>query len=92
MNGEPWTSDELAFLQQEWLGVPAAERDEFEIAVCLERTVEACRNQAHYLLHGKKSGTNRTRKAKVTKTTTKTTTTTTEYIGALDDPEEQWWA
>lgn len=92
-DGASWTADEDAFLVAEWLAHPRAERDEFEIAAILGRTVVACRVRATYLRSGvraPKRGTRQPRK-RVTETTTKTTTRTTEYLGYYDDPEEQWW-
>lgn len=48
-DGQPWTVTDDALILEFWVQTPAAERDEAEVARMLERTIEACRNRAHYL-------------------------------------------
>lgn len=84
-HGEEWTAEEDEFIWSDWINVPACERDEEGVAFVVERTIEACRNRAHYLKYGVARGVRK-------RTTTRTVTeTTTEYIGHYDDPEEVWW-
>jgi hypothetical protein len=81
---EPWSSDEAEFLIVffgEAKGQPDAER---EVAEALGRTIEACRQRYYELLRGQGRVVHRKE--------THTVETTTTYIGAFDDPEEQWWS
>lgn len=48
-SGNPWLAFEDVIILEEWVKVPAADRDESGIADRLSRTIEACRNRAHLL-------------------------------------------
>jgi hypothetical protein len=80
-DGEPWTEDEDAFILTEWIKVDPDARDEVTVSKCLERTIVACRRRAQEIraLLGLSSPC-------FTKKTEPT------YIGAEDDPEDQWWS
>lgn len=85
---EEWTADENDFLRAFMPDALAADyhgdpTELDEVARCLGRTREACR-QRYYILKNPKTRT-------VSRKTTTTTTTTTEYIGLYDDPEDRWW-
>ena len=47
-DGETWTDQEDMILMTDWVGL-AGKRDEAQIAKDLGRTIEACRNRAHFL-------------------------------------------
>lgn len=75
-----WTPDEDEFLVSEWIQMPAGERDEVTISKILERTIEACRVRCEHL------------RKRLGISITCTRTTVSVYIGAEDDPEDQWWS
>lgn len=79
-----WSVDEVEFLLtffEEAKGDIDAER---EVAEALGRTIEACR-QCFYTR--RKGGGMMVHRKTVT-----TTTETSIYIGAADDPTDQWWS
>lgn len=78
---EPWTEDEDEFILVEWIKRNPCDRDEATIAECLGRTIIACRRRAQDVraLHGMSNpGYKKENEPK--------------YIGAEDDPEDQWWS
>jgi hypothetical protein len=79
-NKAPWTEDDDAFLLAEWIDVAPANRDEFTIAQCLERTVEACRVRTEII------------RARLNmKGATPVAPKSEAYI-AKDDDEDAWWS
>lgn len=84
-DGEPWSTDEIAFLMDEFEAAKGACDDEAVVAECLGRTIEACRQRFYEVRAGR---------ARVVTTTTgvSITRTTVAYIGHADDPEDQWWS
>jgi hypothetical protein len=48
-DGQPWSIEDDAVLLQEWVYRGPEHRDEAQVAKDLARTIEACRNRAHYL-------------------------------------------
>jgi hypothetical protein len=85
-DGQTWESVEDDLLIEEWIDKPVACRDEETVSRVLERTIEACRVRCEHIRA-------RLGISVVTyKQETTTTTTTTHYIGAMDDPEDQWWS
>lgn len=78
-NKASWTDDEDQFLVREWIHVEAKVRDEFTIAACLERTIEACRVRANLLRD--RLGLARHNPPKPDDT----------YKGVEDDDEDRWW-
>lgn len=48
-DGQPWTEADDAVLLQEWIFKGPEHRHESQVAKDLARTIEACRNRAHFL-------------------------------------------
>lgn len=78
---EEWTEDEDAFLISEWIHVDASDRDEVTVSRCLERTIEACRVRCEHL-----------RVRLGIKACERPRKTTRQYLGVMDDPDDQWWS
>ena len=87
---EPWSTDEIEFLFEFWPDAVGDSSEEREVAEALGRTIEACRQRFYEARRNRGRIVN----TKVTTTTTTTTTTKTfnAYIGAGDDPDDQWWS
>jgi len=45
----PWLPEDDAVLLQAWIYAGPEKRDEVQVSKDLRRTIEACRNRAHYL-------------------------------------------
>jgi hypothetical protein len=77
---EPWSSEDMQFLAEFWppaIGLPAQEA---EVAEAIGRTIEACRQRWYE------------HRNQPTLTTGVGDKRRTEYIGAGDDPDDQWWS
>ncbi len=48
-DGMTWTATDDAVILQDWVYRGASHRDETQVSRDLQRTIEACRNRAHYL-------------------------------------------
>ena len=82
---EQWSKEDLEFLMVFFDDAKGDPDLEVEVAEALGRTIEACRQRFYDTRSGRKSF------KKTTRTTT-TTETVTEYIGHMDDPDDQWWS
>jgi hypothetical protein len=82
---EPWSTDEVEFLLEFFKDAKGEPEHEAEVAECLGRTIEACRQRFYEALRGRS-------KHVMVKRTTTTTSTTEVYQGLLDDPDDQWWS
>jgi hypothetical protein len=89
LHKEPWLSNDIEFLMAFWPDTHGNVDEEREVAECLGRTIEACRQYFYEERAGKHTPSPHVHRRS---TTTTTTTTVTEYIGHCDDPEDQWWS
>lgn len=48
-HGEPWTTTDDAVILERWVRIRPADRDERQVSRDLQRTIESCRNRAHFL-------------------------------------------
>ena len=85
-HGEPWTQYEDDLLVEFWIGVPAAERDEAEVARMLGRTIVACAVRASNITHNRVSTYRVRRTRKVTRTAEGTTTEETLEVTRKQRP------
>lgn len=91
-NRQPWSSDEHDFIMEFFAEAKGDPVLEAEVAECLGRTIEACRQRFYEIKQGivpRHPGSVTHHETTVTITSK---TTTTHYIGAMDDPDDQWWS
>jgi hypothetical protein len=88
--GQPWSTADSKYIQDEWVDTPPQERDEFAIARKLGRTIEACRNHAEVLRGSRPraGGGQKNRPDTITRQTCK------PYLGLADDddPLKEWYS
>lgn len=87
--GQPWSTQDSRYIQEHWVDVPAADRDERAIARRLGRTIEACRNHAEVLRGSRPraGGGKKNQPDCIARQTIK------PYIATDDDdPLSQWYA
>lgn len=76
--GEEWDVQDDEFLQAFW-----KDEDEEEVAEALGRTIEACRQRFYIVRRGE---------VQPGQPVGRSNAGVPRYIGAFDDPDDQWWS